>query len=367
VYYNGGRVQFNGDSPWIHGSFNDATTRYAIPMTDFVVRCPDCSQGSRVPFEARGLTVECPRCGRHFPAWPEHAAKARNPSPEVPVVRPAAEAPPEPEPVHDHEQHTFTPHGLLIAVALLPLGVPLLWLTASLLTGRAPVFSFVAPVAMALGAGGLCAGIATVHIWGFAARIRAMLAVVVLAYAVAGVMYFTKPTWVEVARKLFQGFGVFGGSTEYRPQDRSFSVRFPGKPVPEGDNPIKGWRLGEIAVFSDPRRTGEEVFTAAHGMPPAENFPLVPLSDDLYFGKLREELLKATGGTMLKETPVPHGDATIREYQVQLPDGVSKRIVRVARTALAPKWYYLSVEGPFLAPDTPEVRDFFRSFKLLKR
>ena len=71
---------------------------------------------------------------------------------------------------------------MLIAVALLPLGVPLLWLTASLLAGKQPVFSFVAPVAMALGAGGLCAGIASVHIWGFAARIRAMLAVVVLGY-----------------------------------------------------------------------------------------------------------------------------------------------------------------------------------------
>jgi hypothetical protein len=332
-------------------------------MTDFVVRCPNCSQGSRVPFEARGLMVECPRCGLHFPALPEPTAKVpRNPS-VTPVPTVAPSIPPD-EPHQDHEHHTFTPHGLLIAVGLLPLGVPLLWLTASLLAGKQPVFSFVAPVAMALGAGGLCAGIASVHIWGFAARIRAMLAVVVLGYAIAGVLYFTKPSWIEVTRKLFQGFVAFGGSTEYRPQDRSYSVRFPGTPTAEGTSPLQGgWRLKDVVIFSDPRRTGEEVFVAAHGFAPID-FPLTP-SDEKLFGNVKEELLKSTGAKLMNEIAVPHGDATIREYELQLPDGLNKRHVRIARTGT--RVFYLAVEGPFLTADLPQVREFFRSFRLLKK
>jgi hypothetical protein len=312
-----------------------------------------------VPFEARGLTVECPRCGLHFPALPEQAAKPRNPFPATaPVVPPRVERDPE------EESHAFTPHGLLIAVALLPLGVPLLWLTASLVTGKQPVFSFVAPVAMALGAGGLCAGIASVHLWGFAARIRAMLAVVVLGYAIAGVLYFTKPSWIEVTRKLFQGFGAFPGSTEYRPQDRSYSVRFPGKPTPGAGSPIQGgWRLNDVVSFSDPRRTGEEVFTAAHGFAPVD-FPLTP-SDEKLFGSAKEELLKTSGAKLLNETAVANADATIREYELQLPDGVNKRHVRIARSGT--RVFYLAVEGPFLAAELPEVREFFRSFRLLRK
>jgi hypothetical protein len=331
-------------------------------MTDFVVRCPNCTQGSRVPFEARGLTVECPRCSLHFTALPEPTAKPpRNPSAPVPTVAPSI--PPD-EPHPDHEHHTFTPHGLLIAVALLPLGVPLLWLTASLITGKQPVFSFVAPVAMALGAGGLCAGIASVHIWSFASRIRAMLAVVVLGYAIAGVLYFTKPSWIEVTRKLFQGFAAFPGNTEYRPKDRSYSVRFPGNPTPDGAVPFQGgWRLNEVVTFSDPRRTGEEVFTAAHGLAPID-FPLTP-SDEKLFGSVKEELLKVSGAKLLNEIAVASADATIREYELQMPDGVNKRHVRIARAGT--RVYYLAVEGPFLAADVLEVRDFFRSFRLLKK
>ncbi len=330
-------------------------------MTDFVVRCPNCTQGSRVPLEARGQAVECPRCGLHFSALPETSARLRNPSPAfAPVVPPPAEVEREPEAEHPN----FTPHGMLIAVALLPLGVPLLWLTASLLTGKQPVFSFVAPVAMALGAGGLCAGIASVHLWGFATRIRAMLAVVVLGYAIAGVIYFTKPSWIEVTRKWFQGFGAPGDNTEYRPQDRSYSVRFPGKPTPEGTSPLQGgWRLNEVVAFSDPRRTGEEVFVAAHGFAPI-GFPLTP-SDEKLFGSAKEELLKTTGAKLVKETAIPEGDGAIREYELLMPDGVNKRFVRIARKGT--QVFYLGVEGPFLTAELPQVRDFFRSFRLLKK
>ena len=172
---------------------------------------------------------------------------------------------------------------------------------------------------------------------------------------------------IAIARKFVQGFGAFGGGTEYRPQDRSYSVRFPGKPTTDGDNPLKGeWRLNEVAMFTDPRRTGEEVYVAAHGFPPKENFPLSP-SEEFINGKLREELVKSTGGTIVKETPITHGDATVREYEVQMPDGVSKRVVRIARTAMTTKVFYLAVEGPFVTADLPEVREFFRSFRLLKR
>src|SRR3954469_9001033 len=100
--------------------------RYANPMTDFVVRCPNCTQGARVPFEARGQLVECPRCGLHFPALPEPPKVPRNPLPAYVPTVPVVEQAEHEEPEH----HAHNPHGLLIAVALLPLGVPLLWLTA---------------------------------------------------------------------------------------------------------------------------------------------------------------------------------------------------------------------------------------------
>jgi hypothetical protein len=338
-------------------------------MTDFVVRCPNCTQGARVPFEARGQLVECPRCALQFAALPEQPPKPRNPLPAyIPTVPVAAETEP--------EHHAHHPHGLLIAVALLPLGMPLLWLTATAVAGKQSVFSFVAPVAIALGIGGLCVGIATVHRWSFAARIRAMLAVVLLGYACAGVLYFTKPTWIETARKLVQVFrifiGGFGGRTEYRPKDGAYSVRFPGPPTilektPEGNSPLKGdWRLNDVATFSDPRRVGPEVFVAAHGFPP-ENYPLLP-SDDKLFGDAKAELLNTTGGKLLNEAVIPHGEATIREYEVLLPDGLTKRFVRIVRLSrLSNRVCYLAVEGPFISADTLQVHEFMRSFKLLKK
>ena len=324
-------------------------------MTDFVVRCPNCSQGARVPFEARGQMVECPRCGLHFPGLPEAPVVPRNPQPAfIPTVPVAAPAETEP----DH--HARAPHGMLIAVALVPLGVPLIWLTVSAIAGRQSVFSFAAPVAIALGVGGLCAGIASVYIWSLATRLRAMIALVVLGYAIAGVLYFTKPSWIEVTRKLFQGFGMLPG-TPYQPKDRTYTVRFPGKPIPGGPSPLQGgWRLDDIATFSDARGNGPEEFVAAHGFPPVD-FPLTP-SDEKLFGSAKEELLKATGGKLVSESPVPHGDATIREYEVLMPDGVTKRFVRIARSST--KVFYLSVEGPFLSAELPQVRDFMRSFKL---
>lgn len=321
-----------------------------------VVRCPVCSQQSRVAESALGLMVACPRCPHQFAAEAEQQI-ILVPDVPIPTVHPRRRIEPSrPTPIHEeHPVHTG-PNGFLISVALLPLGIPLVWLLVGALTGRETVLSFAAPLAIAVGVCGLCAGIAMTH-WGTPARIRAMLAVVLLAYLASGALYFVKPGWLEELRKNFgRGELVW---REFKPPDGAYTVKFPGPPKESEASPVEGWSLKAFR-FADPSRAGSDVFVAAHG-PAPKDFPKEG-PDELWFQKAKEALLQTPGAALVKEEPILGEGFEAREYELQFPDDQLKRVVRIVRKQGVV--FYLSVDGPFLTGDTPDVREFMKSFKL---
>ncbi len=324
-----------------------------------IVRCPVCLKLSRVGENAVGLLVSCPLCPHQFLALPDDDV-ALVPDPPIPTVHPRRrpDAPRAPiPPVDEHPVHTG-PNGFLISVALLPVGIPLAWLLVGAITGREPVLSFAAPVALALGAAGLCTGIARTH-WGTPARIRAMLAIVLLAYLVAGVIYFTKPGWLEEARKNF-GRGQLAWRDFHSPDD-AYLVKFPGPPKALETSPVQGWSLKAFR-YADPNRAGSDVFVSAHGTVP-KDFPK-DAPDEAWFQKVKEKLLETTRATLVKDEPVRGVGFQAHEYELQFPDDQIKRVVRIVREKS--RVYYLSVDGPFLTGETPDVKEFMKSFKLLE-
>lgn len=323
-----------------------------------VVRCPGCSQRSRVAETALGLMVACPRCPHQFIAQPEPQVTVVH-EPPIPTVHPRRriEAVRTPAPIHEeHPVHTGA-NGMLISVALLPLGIPLVWLLVGAVTGRETVLSFAAPLAIAVGVCGLCAGIAMTH-WGTPARIRAMLAVVVLAYLASGALYFVKPGWLEELRKNFGRSEL--AWLEFKAPDDAYRVKFPGKPKELEASPIEGWSLKAFR-YADPNRAGSDVFVSAHGTAPKD----IPknATDDVWFQKAKDALLQTPGAALVREEPIllPVKEFRAREYELQFPDDQMKRVVRIVRNG--GRVFYLSVDGPFLTGDTPDVKDFMTSFK----
>ena len=325
-----------------------------------IVRCPVCSQRSRVSESALGLIVACPRCPHQFLAQSDEELVIVPDAP-VPTVHPRRRIEPPRTPAHpvvdEHHIHTG-PNAFLISVALLPLGIPLMWLLVGAVTGRETVLSFAAPLALAVGVCGLCAGIALTH-WGTPARIRAMLAVVLLAYLASGALYFVKPGWLEEVRKNF-GRGELAWR-DFLPPDKAYQVKFPGPPKELESSPVEGWPLKAFR-FADPKRAGSDVFVSAHGTAP-KDFPKDG-PEDAWFQKAKVALLQTTGAALVKDEPVRGLGFEAREYELQFPDDQIKRVVRIVRVKSSV--FYLSVDGPFLTGDTPDVKEFMRSFKPLK-
>ncbi len=329
-----------------------------------IVRCSACHQRSRVAAESLGLLVACPRCGNQFVAESDDELIIL---PDTPVAtvhpRRRSDTPRSPLPApddHPHPHHAG-PNGLLISVALLPLGIPLLWLLVTVVTGRETVLSYAAPLAIAVGICGLCGGIALTH-WSTAARIRAMLALVMLAYLVSGALYFLKQNWLVEARKNFtRGEGPWH---EFKPPGEPYTVRFPGAPKELPASPVEGWSL-KAFQFADPKRAGSDVFVSADGPLPTD-FPK-DAADEVWFAKAKAALL-TSGAELVREEPVrmqdPRRVISAHDYELQFPDGQIKRVVRIVRTEK--RVFYLSVDGPFLTGDTPDVRDFLKSFKVLE-
>jgi hypothetical protein len=328
-----------------------------------IVRCSACHQRSRVAVESLGLLVACPRCGNQFVAESDEELIILPDAP-VATVHPRRRSdtprPPLPEPDDHPHPHHAGPNGLLISVALLPLGIPLLWLLVSAVTGRETVLSYAAPLAIAVGICGLCAGIALTH-WTTAARIRAMLALVMLAYLVSGALYFLKQNWLVEARKNFtRGDGEW---REFRPPDKAYTVEFPGVPKEMPTSPVEEWSL-KAYQFADPKRAGSDVFVSAHGSLP-KDLPK-DATDEVWFAKVKAALL-TSGAELVREEPVRGQeipkDTRAREYELQFPEGQIKRVVRIVRTK-GRVFFYLSVDGPFLTGDTPDVKRFLKSFTL---
>ncbi len=321
-----------------------------------VVRCSSCAQPSRVPAEALGLVVACPRCGWEFVAVDTAPQPPRRePIPTVFSAR-ARPAPPPPKPTDDdpptvHSQ-TTEGAGVPVAVALLPLGVPLLWLALSLAVGPSE-FSFMAPVAIAVGTVLLGLGVATLGRWSTQLRVGVLAVLVSLAYTSAGVFYFARPEWLERVREVAVVWGWVG--REYRPDDRTFKLEVPGEPK-DAPSPLPGWKPTAKQFGNDKNPT--DVYLLAYGPPPAE---WGGKSDDTGFGKAKEAIAAATGGSVKTERVVSLANAQAREYVVELPEN-RQRVVRVVWAGA--KVYYLAVEGLYVSGERLDVKHYLGSFSL---
>ena len=69
---------------------------------------------------------------------------------------------------------------------------------------------------------------------------------------------------------------------------------------------------------------------------------------------------QTTGAALVKDEPILGLKYQAHEYELQFPEGQIKRVVRIVRNK--GRVFYLSVDGPFLTGDTPEVKDFMKSF-----
>jgi hypothetical protein len=323
-----------------------------------VVRCPSCRQLSRVAVEAVGLTVACPRCDHPFIASADGMPTVR-PAANRPAPAPLSPPSPRPDPLWDANDppvvHPHSAGSTPVAIALIPLGIPLLWLGIALIA-RPSVFSFAAPVAIAAGVVALGLGLAAVRKWPTAVRVRWLLALVTLAYLVSGTLYFAQPSWLEGVRafvsKNTQDW------REYRPAGGTFRVRVPGEPVPS-DSPVPGWELTAVRV-ADPQKP-VDVFVVAHG--PSPNDLPAKAKDEVWFERVREAVVGASEAQLVREQAAKVGKAQAWDYELRLPgDATAKRVVRVIRSGGT--LYYLAVDSPWVTLDAFDVRLFWDSFRL---
>lgn len=337
------------------------------------VRCPSCLNLSRVGADDLGRTVACPHCGRPFAASADPGiAPAVVPPPaaprETPTVRPrrgwnppaAAEPPrlPEVAPSEDLSADDLAPDdavpsGTVFGLALLAWGIPMLWLLLPAITGRDPIFSFAAPVALAVSVCGLCVGVGFTAKWSEGTKIKVVVGLTLLGYAAGGSLYAVKKDWVEAVRRHFgRGHLVW---RPFKPPGEAYEIKFPG-PVRAAESPLANWKLVAFQ-FADDNHKSHDIFLAAHGSPP----PNAPADDRAWFDAAKQAVIDASGGELVAEREIVRaGGHPGREYELGLPDGATNRIVRVFRAG--GKAFYLAAEGPFLARNSPDVQDFFLSF-----
>lgn len=339
-----------------------------------VVRCPRCGGLSRVADEVLGVTVACPTCDAEFvaqvlaqpvqtlPAPPSRAE--RNPTlPVVPTVRPR-DAEPGDE-VDDVPPRR--PVSGAIGLALLPLGIPLAWLVAPLLGLGKPIFSFAAPVSLALGLLGLGLGIAYCYGWSVGARLRAVSAIVAAGYAIGLVLLLANAEWAVALRRNLPA-PANGPLKTFVAPGKAYSVALPGVPEPAAVGPIPGWEL--VAFRAGPRDDRRDtflqlVYESAHGNPPVG----IRFDDAAeFYAATSAALAESTGGTVTADAPVEWktraGNYTFGDFTVTLPDGARRRAVRVVHDERRGGVFYLAVEGAFLPDDLREVREYFLSLSI---
>jgi hypothetical protein len=257
--------------------------------------------------------------------------------------------------------------GGLIALALLPLGIPLVWLALTQFGGQPGEFSFAMPVAIGLGVSGLCLGLANCSRWSVGRRAAGMIVLMLLAVLCTAVLYSAKKTWIEQVRKVF-GRGEIGwfkfepNAADLRANDLSFEVRFPGAPATI-DSPVEGLAL-KGAKFMERGRGWEEEFVVAHGRLPNEMAGWQ--ANDVWFRKVRDAIVTSTKGTLKSETNRDYQTYPARDYVIEFDDANGnqrKRIVRIVK--VSSQLFYLAAEGPFVNMDTPDVQMFLRSFKIV--
>lgn len=358
-------------------------------MSLAVVRCPACRGASRVSVEALGHMVGCPRCQVPFVAEEEiqvvqPVARASKPKPParaaVPVApprrlsapleyAPAADAPGEAVPVipdPEHDPHlppvAGLPVSVLVGLALLPFGIPMVWRVAPLLTGLESALSLAVPIALAVAAAALCLGVVYTIDWTAATRIKGVLMLVGLAYLSAAGLFFLKKDMMDRVRNW--GDDPTAWPTEFvKTNDYDFQFRLP--PQPEREAPNLGPKPSLPLVTVDdarhatyaPEFQGEYRYLVAWGKP--ADAAVKPTDD--WFARVRAQL-DAEGATVAGEQSLEHGgQADVgRQWTLTFADD-TVRVVRVY--VFKGRVYYLSAAGPKLAPDDDTfAKPFFESF-----
>jgi hypothetical protein len=319
----------------------------------FLVNCPACTRPARIPTEANGLLVECPHCQHQYVARQVRnmpAPPIPQPQMHIPVVfrHPKYAAKPAPE------EDTGTG---LVALALLSLGVPLMWLILSLIAPPS-AFSFAAPVAVALSVTVMAFALSQVKRWNQATRMWALILLHGLAYGSTILFYFAPPQWLEVARE----FAVFNSGLvwkEYNPPETKFSVK-----VPTGANEdveyFSEWNLAAKSFVH--KRKPVDRFIVAHGSIPKEHRRK---TDEEFWPLVVDQLTKQHGMAPTRESVAPFSEATARDYYFELPDGSTRLVIRVLRAGTS-TIVVLCAEGPYLTVDRPDVQHFVRSYRVKK-
>lgn len=313
-----------------------------------VVRCPHCRALSQVGPAAVGRLVACPTCEHQFRAAP------------VPVV-PVAARLPDPDPLHA-EADGLT--GVLLGLALAPLGVPLVWMAARPLLRADPVFSVVAPLAVGLGVAGLVVGVAVVSRWSHAARVRAALGLVAGGYLAGAVLFVVPRDVPAAARKLFGPTRIQWKEFRRVGERLPYQVQLPNGTATEADAPVDGWKLRTFTAAAgqpdDKRGVWAVRFTLADGVPPGD----ARAGDDAWFAAVRDAVVEASGGELTAEVPltVPVGDKPARELRLTLPDRATHRVVRLVRAG--DTLVYAAAEGLFLSADGDEVKKFLGGLRV---
>lgn len=339
-------------------------------MSAAVIQCPSCEQPSRVPTSALGLVVACPGCHHQFVAVDVNAAplptvrrvvrSASRLADDIPVVRPTRHSARRPAPEAPDDIPTVHPPqatGGPIALALLPVGVPLLWLILTLAVGPSE-FSFMAPVAIALGTVGLGMGLAFIRRWSVPLRMRLLVALTVLGYAAAALFYFATPSWLEQVREVAAVWGL-SWREFHPPEDRSFRLIVPGEPT-ETACPVADWKLTS-RQFVDPKNA-VDLYVVAYGDAPTGLGKWSSKTDkEAWFNAARDKLTESCSGTLAEERLVSVANCEAREYVLDMTGG-KRRVVRLVR--YDKRLVYLAVEGQYLSAERHDVQQYLRSFKL---
>ncbi len=325
-----------------------------------MIRCPNCTQAAKVPAAALGLFVQCPACEATYEAVDAFA-------PLVPTVQPVrqslASAPPPPTiptvyPVRARraDEHSAEPSGLLPVLVALPIGIPLLWLILTQVA-RPSSFSFLAPLVIAFSIAGLSLGLASIKHWSTRIRCYALGTLSGLAYGTTTLFYFAPLDLLEVARE----FAVFNSGLawkDYPIPDTRLKVR-----VPNGESKPVEW-LPKLPLQTREflhRRKPVDRFLISTGE--LSEFPAWPKDITAWYESFQKELEEELGATVIRSTPVTVLGYVGHEYILEYPGEAQRQVIRTFRTKR--HFIVLSVEGPFLFIERPDIQSFFRSLKAM--
>jgi hypothetical protein len=355
-------------------------------MSLAVVQCPACRGASRVSLEAIGQMVSCPRCQSPFvaeediPVVQPVSRPRQAPAPAVPTAPPRRRRRPrpvedEPEPTPrpsgpltaeevpdpEHDPHARPVAGLpvsvLVGLALLPFGIPLIWRVAPFLTGQEAALSLAVPLSLAIAASALCLGVVYTIDWTASTRIKGVLMLVALAYLTAAGLYFLKKDLMDRVR----AWGGDPNQWSYVPlKEGNCQVKMPGRSWEDKEQPLPG-----VVKMADVR--GARFVTDFQEGPRYEyRFavskpdPVAIRPDDAWFARVGDKL-KETGKLVGEPERITHQDAPGRQWTFELGEPGAVRIVRVY--VIKSRVYYLSAEGPKLKDDFEEYGEpFFGNF-----